>query len=144
MNAKPILLAMTAVALLAGCNRGSANNSAKAANTSNATAAAPVAPAPVAPAAPAQPAAATEPVDESFLTANPWAPAGMCANARTFHPDGTVTAGEDGGNWELEGATLTLSQEGTDVTEVWTVARSGSDLVLSGPANMTVSPCPAG
>mgnify|MGYP001003675642 CR=1 FL=1 len=141
MHAKTALVAMTAIALLAGCNRGAANNSAKAANSSNATAAAPAAPAPAAPAAAP---AAGQPVDAAFLTANPWAPAGMCEDALTFNSDGTISAGNDTGNWELAGSTLTLTKQG-EPAETWTVSRSGDSLTMAMGANaMTVGACPAG
>lgn len=143
MHAKTALLAMTAIALLAGCNRGAANNSAKAGNTINTAAAAPAAPAPVAP-APAAPAAAGQPVDAAFLTANAWAPAGMCEDALTFNSDGTIEAGNDTGAWALAGSTLTLTKEG-EPAETWTVSRSGENLTMAMGANtMTVGACPAG
>ncbi len=140
MHAKTALLAMTAIALLAGCNRGAANNSAKAGNTMNTAAAAPAAPAP----APAATAATGQPVDAAFLTANAWAPAGMCEQALTFNSDGTIEAGNDTGNWALAGSTLTLTKEG-EPAETWTVSRSGDNLTMAMGANtMTVGACPAG
>ena len=143
MHAKTALLAMTAIALLAGCNRGAANNSAKAGNTTNTAAAAPVAPAPAAP-APTATAAAGQPVDAAFLTANSWAPPGQCAEALTFNSDGTIEAGNDTGNWALAGSTLTLTKEG-ETAETWNVSRSGQDLTMAmGASTMTVSACPAG
>lgn len=141
MHAKTALLAMTAIALLAGCNRGAANNSAKAGNTANTAAAAPMAPAAPAPAATA---AAGQPVDAAFLTANSWAPAGMCAEALTFNSDGTIEAGNDTGNWALAGSALTLTKEG-ETPETWTVSRSGDNLTMAmGGNTMTVGACPAG
>ena len=141
MQAKTALLAMTAIALLAGCNRGAANNSAKATNSTNATAAAPAAPAAPAPTATA---AAGQPVDAAFLTANSWAPAGMCEDALTFNADGTIAAGDDTGNWQLAGSNLTLTKEG-ETPETWTVSRNGNNLTMAMGANtMTVGACPAG
>lgn len=141
MHAKTALLAMTAIALLAGCNRGAANNSAKAGNTANTAAAAPAAPAAPAPAATA---AAGQPVDAAFLTANSWAPAGMCAEALTFNSDGTIEAGNDTGNWALAGSALTLTKEG-ETPETWTVSRNGDNLTMAmGGNTMTVGACPAG
>jgi hypothetical protein len=136
------IIAAASIIFVAGCNRGAANNSAnKAAPTNTANAAAP-APAPAAPAAPA----AGAPVDAAFLTAQPWGPNGMCAEATKFNADGTLTDNDGPGTWTLQGNTLTVTQRGRP--QPATVSRNGSNLVAANPANpaesMTLSPCPAG
>lgn len=140
MHAKTTMLAITALALMAGCNRGAANNSAKAGNTTTANTTIAAAPA-VAP-APAAPVAAGSPVDAAFLTANPWAPAGMCAQAMTFNEDGTASMNGEEGTWELAGDTLTMQKEGGTPRTIM-VARSGDNLVMTKDGQAaTASACP--
>ena len=136
---KMVLLGVTAIMLVSGCNRGAANNSANKAATTNTVAAAP------APAAPAPAAAPTgAPVDAAFLTANPWAPAGACAQAMTFNADGTASSEGEDGTWSMTGNSLTMTKEGGQ-SQTLTASRSGNDLVLTKDGqSITASACPAG
>lgn len=137
MNSKTALLALTALALVSACNRGASNNSATANNSTSANAAA------AAPAAPAAPAAG-QAVDAAFLTANPWAPEGRCAEALTFNADGTAQSAGHSGGWSLSGDTLTMTKAG-EPDQRMRVARSGNNLVMSPDGgSVTAMPCPAG
>lgn len=142
MKLKATFVAMTALVLVAGCNRGATNNAGAANNSvaanTTANAAAPT------PATPAPAATAGAPVDRAFLTASAWGSAG-CANVGTFASDGTMQSPDGPGTWTLEGNTLTLTQGGRSVPA--TVSRDGANLVVTNPANPaqseTMVPCPA-
>lgn len=129
MHTKTSLLAVAAIALLAGCNRGAANNSAAANATASANTAAPAAPAAPVP-APA-PGGANGPVDQAFVTGH-WGGGGNCAQTISFNADGTATAtGEnDPIRWSLEGNTM-ITIENEDPPERVTVARGGDRLVVT-------------
>ena len=123
MTSKAALLALTAVVLVAGCNRGStANKSTSNTTTTTNTAAA----------APAAPAAGGT-VDRAFVVGH-WGSNGDCSRTVSFNADGTgsATGEENAGGWSLEGNNLVLTAPG-DPTQRVPVSRSGDNLVMSGP-----------
>jgi len=135
MHAKYALLAVTALALVTGCNRGAGNNSAanQSATGNSANAAAPVAPT----------AAAGGAMDRAFLVGH-WGMAGNCSRTVSFNADGTGAAtGETGGTWTLEGNTIVLTDEDPQ-PERMTVARVGDNLSITGGPegqSMTMTRC---
>lgn len=131
MNGKYTLLAVTTLALLAGCNRGATNNSAGTNNSAtgnSATATAPVAP----------PAAAGGAVDQNALLGH-WGMAGNCSQTLSFNGDGSATAtGEENPvRWSMEGSTL-VTTEANDPPQRSTVAVSGDVLSLTAQNGQTM------
>lgn len=135
MKGKTALLAVTAIALVAGCNRGATNNAA--ANSSAANTAAPAAPAPAAGGGGA--------VDQAFLLGH-WGRGGDCSETISFNANGTAafTGEDDALRWTLSGDALTII-ENNDPPETGRAARSGDMLVLTSPEGdtMQLSRCPA-
>lgn len=138
MNRMKMPAALSAIAMLAACNSGTANNSAASnvAAPANAAAAAPAPPGPGA--APA----ATGSVDQAFVTGH-WSPSPACEETISFEADGTARVSDDPrpGRWALAGGTLTVTPpEGA--AQPAEVGRSGDNLVVtqSGRA-MTMTRC---
>jgi hypothetical protein len=139
MNSKVALLALTALAFTAGCNRGAGNNNSASANNAAPSNASTTDPAPS-----AGGATTGQAVDSAFLTANSWAPAGRCNEAVKFNADGTAQAGGSRGGWTLSGGTLTMTKAGEPDQQI-AVTRAGNDLLMNMQGREIVaSPCPAG
>lgn len=103
----------------------------------------PAATPPSAPAPHARHTQDTIPLERAFLLANPWAPAGLCADKVTFRSDGTALMGDTISRWRLEGGMLILAREGTPEIRVG-VERRGGDIVMTmGGDSQTISACPA-
>lgn len=128
MKKTTTLLALTALTVAAGCNRGATNN-AGASNSAAANTAAPAAPAP----------AAAGGVDQAFVTGH-WGATPDCARTISFNADGTATNSGDAevARWTLQGNTLTVTPPG-EGPQPGTVARSGDNLVLSDPGGQTMT-----
>jgi hypothetical protein len=139
MKTKFAILAMTGLALVAGCNRGAANNSANAANgstTGNASASARAA-------APA----AGNPVTEATLVGT-WGQ-DNCTNSMTFAADGTATSTSAtiaNTRWSLDGSTIVVTAPGQPDTRMpATISDQGLHLSGGGGegASAVLARCPA-
>ncbi len=136
INGKSALLALTALVLVAGCNRGATNNaSANNSTTANTAAAAPAAPA----------AAAGGTLDQAFLVGH-WGAAGDCSRTLSFAADGTaMSTGEaDPARFTVEGGNIVITPTGQPA-QPQPAMRSGDKLVLTGPQGqqLTMTRCPA-
>lgn len=129
MRRSTAIMAATAILLVAGCNRGTGNNSTNAAAPANSTNSAAAAPA----AAPAPAPAAGGSVDQAFLVGH-WGANGDCSRTLTFNADGTaVTSGDNEvGRWRLEGNQLVTQGPG-EAPQPVPVSRRGDTLILTGP-----------
>ena len=140
MKTKTALLALTALVLVSGCNRGAGNNAAAANSAASNTATSNASNASASAATPAG-----GPVDRAFI-AGTWGLDAACQATFTFTADGTVTSPSGRGQWTLEGRTLTVTENGRASPSG--VGRNGDNLVLSNPANpdeqMSLTRCPAG
>ena len=130
------ILAMTGLALVAGCNRGSTNTTANSANssaTNNSAAAAPA----------EAPAAAGTPVTQASLVGT-WGQ-DNCSNTMSFAADGTATssgATSDNVRWALEGADIVITAPGQPETRMG-ATMSGENLHLTNQGQtMIMSKCP--
>jgi hypothetical protein len=123
MKINSAIIAMTGLALVAGCNRGATNASANASTTNNSAAAAPA----------AAPAGAGAPVDRTFLVGS-WGNGGDCSRTLSFNADGTVTNSSDPevARWTLEGETLTVTPP-NQPPQPGKAVRGGDNLMLTSP-----------
>jgi hypothetical protein len=122
MKTKTLLVTMSALALLGGCNRGASGNNSSAANSSTTNASA---------AAPASGAAAQGgAVDQAFIQGN-WGN-GNCAQTFSFNADGTATNSMDSevARWTLAGNTLTITPP-NQAPQTSTLAKQGDNLVMT-------------
>ena len=146
MHVRSALLAVTALALVTGCNRGASNNSAGANSSTTANSAAPVTPGGPGAGAPGGGGA----VDQASLIGH-WGMAGDCSQTVSFNADGTATATgeEDPVRWTLEGNTI-VTTEGNDPPERASIARNGEGLTVTPQTGATMqltrcaAPAPAG
>ena len=139
---KTALLALTSVALIAGCNRGASNNTAANNTAGNTTA---NNSASTNSAAPAPAAGAESTVAGSFLAGH-WGPAGNCALTLSFSQDGTVQSSDEPqpGRWRLEGGNMLVVEPAGQPPQRTPVTRNGDSLVLTTPAGQQVlTRCPA-
>jgi hypothetical protein len=137
MKTKFAILAMTGLALVAGCNRGSTNSSANSANgsvTNNSAAAAPA----------AAPAAGGTPVTQASLVGT-WGQ-DNCSNTMSFAADGKATssgATSDNVRWALDGGNIVITAPGQPETRMG-ATMSGENLQLTNQGQtMLMSKCPA-
>lgn len=136
MITRTTIIAVTTIALCAGCSRGAATNNAAA--PAKATASASSEPVPSATAAGS--------IDAALLTSRPWATDEACRDIVRFNPDGTMTLDDQKAwRWSLTGDVLTLTGEGGP-DEPNTVSRNGPhfDMTSPGGARMTMYACPTG
>lgn len=144
MKTQFAIVAMTSLALVAGCNRGSTNSSANGANgstTNNSAAAA-------APAA--APAAAGAPVTQASLVGT-WGQ-DNCSNSMTFAADGTATSTTSklaNTRWSVDGSTIVVTSPGQPDTRMpATISDQGLHLSGGGGEGATAvlarCPTPAG
>jgi len=129
------LVAITGLALVAGCNRGATNTSANRSATNNSAAAAP--------AAPGAPAGGA-PVTQASLVGT-WGQ-DNCTNTMSFAADGTATssgATSDNVRWTLDGSTIVITAPGQPETRMG-ATMSGENLQLSNQGQtMVMTKCPA-
>jgi len=143
---RTVLLGVTALAFVTGCNSGAGNNSGSAGNASannSATSNAATANTNVSGAAPA--AAAGGPVDRAFVVGH-WGRPGDCSDTLSFNEDGSATGGpvKPGSRWTLDGETLSVTEPGS-APEPARVARDGDRLAIVVPdgERLTLTRCAA-
>lgn len=144
MKMRTTLLALTALALVSGCNRGGATNNTTAGNSAGNAAAPANATAPAAADNSAGEAAADGEsggsVDVAFLTGR-WGMNGDCAMTMEFRADGTATPPE-GSTYTVEGNVVTVTSPGQP-PDPRTVTRTGDDAmtVSGGGQTMNMTRC---
>jgi hypothetical protein len=139
MKTKFAIVAMTGLALVAGCNRGSTNSSANSANSSTTNNSA-------APATAGAPAAAGAPVTQASLVGT-WGQ-DNCSNTMTFAADGTATSTSAtiaNTRWRLDGSTIVVTAPGEPDTRMpATISDQGLQLSGGGGegASAVLARCP--
>jgi len=133
MNTKLAILAMTGLALAAGCNRGATNSSANKSATGNSAAAAPGAP-----------AGGGTPVTSASLVGT-WGQ-DNCTNTISFGADGTATsttAKQENNRWSLDGSTVVITSPGQpDVRMPATISERGLHLSSGEGQTAVFARCP--
>jgi hypothetical protein len=133
MKITGLLLSLSALVLVAGCNRGASTNNSTANKSASTNAAAPA----------AGGNAAGGAIDQAAIQGH-WGN-GNCAQTFTFNADGTATNSMDGevARWTLAGNTLTVTPP-NQAPQPSTVTQQGDNLVMNqGGQTVTLMRCPA-